>query len=230
MKAMILAAGKGERMRPLTLTTPKPLLEAGGIPLIAHHLQRLQRAGFTEVVINHAWLGEQIEQALGDGANYGLHIDYSREGTPLETAGGIIKALPLLTANSEDWFVVVNGDIWCDFDFSVLTPPADADALLVLTPNPVHNPGGDFHLRDDTTVAADGPDKLTFSGISLLHRKLFEGQPQGHGKLAPILRSAMADNRVKGLVHQGHWIDIGTPERLQQLNDLLHSAPEGTRW
>lgn len=224
MKAMILAAGKGERMRPLTLTTPKPLLHAGGKPLIAHHLERLQRAGLREVIINHAWLGEQIEQALGNGADYGLHIDYSREGTPLETAGGIVKALPQLTSHNEDWFLVINGDIWCDVDFTALTPPGDADALLVLTPNPDHNPEGDFHLRDDATVAAEGPDKLTFSGISLLHRRLFDGHPPGHGKLAPLLRAAMARNRVRGLVHHGHWMDIGTPERLRQLDQWLRGG------
>ena len=230
MKAMILAAGKGERMRPLTLTTPKPLLQAGRKPLIVHHLERLRRAGLTDVVINHAWLGEQIEQALGDGTDFGLRIVYSPEGEPLETAGGIIKALPLLTAEGDEWFLVINGDIWCDFDFSRLTPPTDADALLVLADNPQHNAGGDFHLRVDGTVAAEGPDKLTFSGISLLHRRLFDHQQQGHRKLAPILRAAMAEHRVKGLAHHGHWIDIGTPERLQQLDDWLHDSPENERW
>lgn len=230
MKAMILAAGKGERMRPLTLTTPKPLLQAGRKPLIVHHLERLRRAGLTDVVINHAWLGEQIEQALGDGTDFGLRIVYSPEGEPLETAGGIIKALPLLTAEGDEWFLVINGDIWCDFDFSRLTPPTDADALLVLADNPQHNAGGDFHLRVDGTVAAEGPDKLTFSGISLLHRRLFDHQQQGHRKLAPILRAAMAEHRVKGLAHHGHWIDIGTPERLQQLDDWLHDSPEDERW
>ena len=230
MKAMILAAGKGERMRPLTLTTPKPLLQAGRKPLIVHHLERLRRAGLTDVVINHAWLGEQIEQALGDGTDFGLRIVYSPEGEPLETAGGIIKALPLLTAKGDEWFLVINGDIWCDFDFSRLTPPTDADALLVLADNPQHNAGGDFHLRADGTVAAEGPDKLTFSGISLLHRRLFDHQQQGHRKLAPILRAAMAEHRVKGLAHHSHWIDIGTPERLQQLDDWLHDSPEDERW
>ncbi|CAN0602084.1 unnamed protein product, partial [Ectocarpus sp. 12 AP-2014] len=154
---MILAAGKGERMRPLTLTTPKPLLEAGGKPLIVHHLERLRQAGVTHVVINHAWLGEQIERALGDGTDYGLHIEYSREGTPLETAGGILKALPLLTDAQDDWFLVINGDIWCDLDLAELAPPEAADALLVLTSNPDHNPAGDFHLGDDGLVAAEGP-------------------------------------------------------------------------
>ncbi|MCK7550424.1 N-acetylmuramate alpha-1-phosphate uridylyltransferase MurU [Marinobacter goseongensis] len=224
MKAMILAAGKGERMRPLTLTTPKPLLEAGGKPLIVHHLERLRQAGVTHVVINHAWLGEQIERALGDGTDYGLHIEYSREGTPLETAGGILKALPLLTDAQDDWFLVINGDIWCDLDLAELAPPEASDALLVLTSNPDHNPAGDFHLGDDGLVAAEGPNKLTFSGISLLHRRLFEGHAPGHGKLAPILRAAMARHRVRGIAHRGHWMDIGTPERLQQLDQWLRGG------
>ncbi|MEX2476305.1 N-acetylmuramate alpha-1-phosphate uridylyltransferase MurU [Marinobacter sp.] len=221
MKAMILAAGKGERMRPLTLTTPKPLLEAGGKPLIVHHLERLKCAGVDQIVVNHAWLGDRIEAALGDGTRFGLRIDYSPEDTPLETAGGIVKALPMLTSNNEDWFLVINGDIWCDVDFSRLTPPDNADALLVLTANPTHNPAGDFHLDPDAMVSAEGADKLTFCGISLLHRRLFDGQPQGHAALAPILRSAMANKRVRGVAHHGKWMDIGTPERLQQLDHWL---------
>ncbi|AZT85306.1 nucleotidyltransferase family protein [Marinobacter sp. NP-4(2019)] len=225
MKAMILAAGKGERMRPLTLTTPKPLLEAGGSPLIVHHLQHLRRAGFEQVVINHAWLGDQIESALDDGNRFGLCIEYSREDSPLETAGGIVKALPMLVAGGDDWFLVINGDIWCDFDLTRLTPPEDADALLVLTDNPGHNPGGDFHLRDDGHATSDGGDKLTFSGISLLHRRLFEGLPQGPRKLAPILRTAMTENRVRGIRHEGAWMDIGTPDRLRQLDSLLRAEP-----
>ncbi|MBO6851800.1 MAG: nucleotidyltransferase family protein [Marinobacter sp.] len=224
MKAMILAAGKGERMRPLTLTTPKPLLEAGGKPLIVYHLEHLRQAGITHVIINHAWLGEQIERALGDGTDYGLHIEYSREGTPLETAGGILKALPQLTNAQDDWFLVINGDVWCDLDLAELTPPEAADALLVLTRNPDHNPTGDFHLGDDGLIAAEGPHKLTFSGISLLHRRLFDGHPPGHGKLAPILRAAMARRRVRGVEHRGHWMDIGTPQRLQQLDQWMHGG------
>lgn len=225
MKAMILAAGKGERMRPLTLTTPKPLLEAGGKPLIVHHLEHLRRAGFNEIVINHAWLGDQIEHTLGDGDRFGLRLEYSREAAPLETAGGIIQALPMLVAGGDDWFLVINGDIWCDFDLASLTPPGDADALLVLTDNPGHNPAGDFHLHDNGYVTSEGRDKLTFSGISLLHRRLFDGLPQGPRKLAPILRTAMAENRVRGMRHDGNWMDIGTPDRLRQLDNLLHSGP-----
>ena len=221
MKAMILAAGKGERMRPLTLTTPKPLLPAGGKPLIVHHLERLKAAGFRKIVINHAWLGTQIEAELGNGSNVGLVIEYSRESDPLETAGGIIQALPLLTSSDDDWFVVINGDIWCDFDLSHLTPPEHVDALLVMTGNPDHNPAGDFCLRADGTVIESGPETLTFTGISLLNRRLFSGLTPGARKLAPILRDAMTRGRVQGIRHSGHWMDIGTPERLRELDRML---------
>lgn len=217
MKALILAAGKGERMRPLTLTTPKPLLCAGGKPLIEYHIERLYKAGFRELVINHAWLGEQIENHLGDGHRFGVAIEYSAEGEPLETAGGIRRALPQLTRGG-DWFLVINGDIWCDADLSTLQPPDNADALLVLTDNPAHNPGGDFALNNDGSVHSDGLQRLTFTGISLLHRRLFDSLPQGARKLAPVLRDAMTRNRVKGLRHHGQWLDIGTPARLQQLD------------
>lgn len=223
MKALILAAGKGERMRPLTLNTPKPLLLAGGKPLIVHHIERLQAAGFRELVINHAWLGEQIEQTLGDGRSLGVSIEYSAEGEPLETAGGIVRALPQLTRNS-DWFAVINGDIWCDFDFRQLQPLASAKALLVLTDNPGHHPDGDFHLDDDGQVLSEGQPRLTFSGISLLHRSLFDGLTPGSRKLAPLLREAMVAGQVQGLYHPGTWLDIGTPERLQRLNQQLASA------
>ncbi|MBW7471328.1 N-acetylmuramate alpha-1-phosphate uridylyltransferase MurU [Marinobacter sp. F4218] len=221
MKAMILAAGKGERMRPLTLTTPKPLLEAGGKPLIEHHLDHLRRAGFRSVVINHAWLGEQIEATLGSGDRFGLSLIYSREGEPLETAGGIVRALPMLTENGSDWFLVINGDIWSDFDLSGLTPPAQADALLVLTRNPPHHPHGDFHLQADGTVTEDGANKLTFTGISLLHRRLFQGLDDQSGKLGPVLRQAMRRGRVRGVEHPGKWVDVGTPDRLRELDQTL---------
>ena len=226
MKAMILAAGKGERMRPLTLTTPKPLLTAGGKPLIVHHLERLHSAGFRDVVINHAWLGEQIESVLGTGEDFGLSIQYSREGEPLETAGGIVRALPQLTSADCDWFLVINGDIWCDFPLSELTPAADCDAVLVLTRNPPHHPTGDFQLQADGTVNEDGPDKLTFTGISLLHRRLFQGLDDQSGKLGPVLRQAISDQRVRGIEHRGQWVDVGTPERLQTLDQTLkHRKP-----
>ncbi len=231
MKAMILAAGKGERMRPLTLTTPKPLLQAGGQPLIGYHLQRLRDAGLCEVVINHAWLGQQIERTLGDGTDYGLRIEYSREAEPLETAGGIRQALPLLTSSEQDWFLVINGDIWCDFDLHRLVPPQrpGLQAVLVLVANPDHNPDGDFHLAADQRVQADGPHKLTFAGISLLHRSLFDGLQPGRHALAPLLRQAMSQQRVAGLHHTGQWYDIGTPERLAELDRRLQQDMEHQR-
>ncbi|MEE2764394.1 MAG: nucleotidyltransferase family protein [Pseudomonadota bacterium] len=221
MKAMILAAGKGERMRPLTLTTPKPLLLAGDKPLIEHHLEHLQAAGFNDVVINHAWLGEQIESVLGTGERFGLTLQYSREGEPLETAGGIVRALPLLVDQGNDWFLVINGDIWTDFPLAELQPPANGDALLVLTDNPEHHRDGDFHLQADGTVTEHGPEKLTFTGISLLHQRLFQGLTDQSGKLGPVLRQAMSAGRVQGVAHRGQWVDVGTPERLQQLDQTL---------
>ncbi|MFW5824693.1 MAG: N-acetylmuramate alpha-1-phosphate uridylyltransferase MurU [Marinobacter sp.] len=218
MKAMILAAGKGERMRPLTMSTPKPLLVAGGAPLIVHHIRKLKAAGIDQLVINHAWLGHQLEEALGSGEAHGVTITWSREQQPLETAGGIIAALPLL---GPDWFAVINGDIWHDFDLRQLTPPPRGRALLVLTDNPAHHPEGDFALRDNGQVVDEGPGRLTFTGISLLHPSLFEGLPPGPRKLAPILRDAMAKGEVYGLHHPGQWMDIGTPERLAELDRLL---------
>lgn len=225
MKAMILAAGKGERMRPLTLTTPKPLLSAGGKPLIVHHLEHLRQAGFREVVINHAWLGDQIEYTLGDGERFELCLEYSREGQPLETAGGIVRALPLLTADGSDWFLVINGDIWTDFPLATLAPDPNKDAILVVTDNPAHHPEGDFHLLETGELASDGPNKLTFTGISLLHRRLFAGLDDNAGKLGPVLRHAMARGRVGGVYHGGGWVDVGTPERLRELDRRL-SAQE----
>jgi MurNAc alpha-1-phosphate uridylyltransferase len=223
---MILAAGKGERMRPLTLDTPKPLLKAGGKPLIVHHIESLRAAGFTDLVINHAWLGEQIEQTLGSGATFGVNIQYSAEGQGLETAGGIIRALPLLTDQGDDWFVVINGDIWYDFDLTELAPPARGKALLVLTDNPAHHPEGDFALAENGLVTGDGAPKLTFTGISLLHPSLFAELPQGKCKLAPILHQAMARGEVSGLHHRGQWLDIGTPERLAALDRQLTHPPQ----
>lgn len=228
ISAMILAAGKGERMRPLTLTTPKPLLRAGGRALIDYHLDHLQEAGFTDVVINHAWLGDQIEQTLGDGYARGLTLRYSRETDPLETAGGIRQALPLLTYLGQHWLLVINGDIWCDLDLSRLVPPTNGDlAKLVLVTNPPHHPKGDFHLDPAGRVHARGAPALTFAGISLLHRSLFEGLPAGHRKLAPLLVEAMDADRVSGIHHHGAWFDIGTPERLADLDHYL-STPGGT--
>jgi MurNAc alpha-1-phosphate uridylyltransferase len=221
MKAMILAAGKGERMRPLTLTTPKPLLSAGGRTLIEHHLNHLQQAGYWDVVINHAWLGEQIEFTLGTGERFGLSIRYSPEGEPLETAGGIVRALPLLTDTGSDWFLVINGDIWTDFDLSLLSPPTQADALLVVTDNRPHHPEGDFQLLDNGLLAGEGSAKLTFTGISLLNRRLFDGLDDQAGKLGPVLRKAMDKERVAGIYHPGRWVDVGTPARLRELDQAL---------
>jgi MurNAc alpha-1-phosphate uridylyltransferase len=221
MKAMILAAGKGERMRPLTLSTPKPLVRAGGVPLIEYHLKALAIAGFTEVVINHAWLGQQLESYLGDGSQYGMRIEYSREGEPLETGGGIFRALPLL---GDEAFVVVNGDIWTDYDFSVLHQPFAGLAHLVLADNPPHHPGGDFTLVDgQVRDAQPGAATLTYSGIAVLHPQLFDGCSAGAFKLAPLLRKAMADGQVTGEHLQGHWVDVGTHERLAEVEALIEA-------
>ncbi|AHF02871.1 mannose-1-phosphate guanylyltransferase [Marichromatium purpuratum 984] len=217
MKAMILAAGRGTRMRPLTDHTPKPLLEAGGRSLIVHHIERLATAGIRELVINHAHLGEQIEHALGDGADLGVEIRYSPEAAALETGGGIRRALPLL---GEAPFLVVNGDVWCDLDPGALhLAPGDL-AQLALVDNPLHHPEGDFSL-DDGRVRDGGAPRLTFTGIGLYHPALFAEQPEGAFRLAPLLRAAMADDRVGGLHHRGRWFDIGTPERLAALDALL---------
>jgi len=219
MKAMILAAGRGERMRPLTDHTPKPLLSVGGKRLIEYHLEALARAGFEEVVINHAHLGEQIEQALGDGRRYGLAIRYSAEGSALETGGGIFRALPLL---GEAPFLVINGDIWCDYPYSRLRQQQVERAHLVLVDNPPQHPSGDFVLRDGRVHDSKG-ERLTFSGIGLYHPALFAGCEPGAFALAPLLRRAMATGAVSGEHYQGRWFDIGTPERLQQLDRLLRA-------
>ena len=222
MKAMILAAGKGERMRPLTLTTPKPLIRVGGIPLIEYHLRALAKAGFTGIVINHAWLGQQIEDHLGDGSGFGVSIWFSPEGEPLETGGGIFRALPLL---GDDAFVVVNGDIWTDYDFSALRRPLKGLAHLVLVDNPEHHPNGDFILADGKVHDGQTPaDNLTYSGIAVLHPRLFEGCTGGAFKLAPLLRTAMAEGRVSGEHLKGHWVDVGTHERLAQVETLIEAS------
>ncbi|WP_337154353.1 N-acetylmuramate alpha-1-phosphate uridylyltransferase MurU [Pseudomonas protegens] len=223
MKAMILAAGKGERMRPLTLTTPKPLLPVAGMPLIEYHLRALAAAGFRDIVINHAWLGQQIEDALGDGQRWGLNIQYSAEGQPLETGGGIFQALPLL---GDAPFLVVNGDIWTDYDFAVLRRPLAGLAHLVMVDNPPHHPsGGDFCLvNGQLHDRQPGAAALTFSGISVLHPRLFEDCVAGPFKLAPLLREAMAQGQVSGEHMQGHWVDVGTVERLAQVEHLLQAS------
>lgn len=219
MKAMILAAGKGERLRPLTLHTPKPLVRAGGVPLIEYHVRALATAGFDELVINHAWLGEQIEAYLGDGERFGVRIRYSAEGEPLETGGGIHRALALL---GDEPFAVINGDIWTDYDFTALRQPLVGLAHLVLVNNPAHHPTGDFSLRDGLLREGDeSAERLTYSGIAVLHPRLFAGCQAGAFKLAPLLRQAMASNQVSGERYDGQWVDVGTHERLAEVERIL---------
>ena len=235
MKAMILAAGRGERMRPLTDQIPKPLLPVGGKPLIVWHLERLARAGLREVVINHAHLGAQIEVALGDGARWGLSMRYSPEPVgALETAGGIANALPLLGNDAP--FLVVNGDIWCDWDVAraAAVPAAKGLAHLVLVPNPPQHARGDFLLADgevraDIQAPAGNEQVCTFSGIGIYRPQLFAELQRGlPAKLAPLLRGAMNAGRVSGELHAGRWIDVGTPQRLAELDaDLGSPSHEG---
>lgn len=220
MKAMILAAGLGTRMRPLTDHTPKPLLPVGGKPLIVWHLEKLRACGFKDVVINIAWLGGMLPEALGDGSQLGLSIQYSdeRDEGVLETGGGIIKALPLL---GDKPFLVVNGDIWCNYDFQADFQLAKGDlAHLVLVDNPPHHPEGDFLLQD-RRVLEIGVQKLTFSGIGYYHPELFSNLEYGKRALAPVLREAMLAEKVSGEQHSGVWLDIGTPERLSELDRSL---------
>ncbi|MGE8393802.1 nucleotidyltransferase family protein [Pseudomonas sp. BIGb0427] len=219
MKAMILAAGKGERMRPLTLHTPKPLVPVAGMPLIEYHLRALAAAGFKDVVINHAWLGQQIEDHLGDGSRWGLNISYSPEGEPLETGGGIFKALPLL---GDEPFVLVNGDIWTEYDFARLPKHLDGLAHLVLVNNPGHHGKGDFCLdKGQVSDANADADTLTYSGIAVLAPQLFADCQAGAFKLAPLLRQAMTAGQVSGEHFSGHWVDVGTLERLAEVEQLL---------
>ena len=220
---MILAAGRGERMRPLTDHTPKPLLEVGGKPLIVWHIERLVRAGITELVINHAHLGAQIEQALGDGSRYDAHIQYSAEGEALETAGGIAYALPLL---GDEIFAVINGDIYCDYDFAHLPKYADQMRLnqdnihLLLVNNPIQHPNGDFGLHE--LRVTDTAPKLTFSGVGLYQPALFSNIQRGtKSPLAPLLREQIALGKVSGELHRGTWVDVGTPQRLSELDAQL---------
>ena len=220
MKAMILAAGRGERMRPLTDHTPKPLLKVGGKSLIVWHLERLAKAGFKEVVINHAHLGKQIEQALGDGSQWSLHILYSPEKTALETAGGIANALPLLGSEP---FLVVNGDTFTEVDYGVLKHALrpNIHAHLVLVKNPPQHPNGDFAIEDGR-LKNSGTQMLTFSGVGVYHPDLFANITRGEpAKLAPLLRRAIADNQATAEYYQGVWHDIGTPERLNMLDSEL---------
>jgi MurNAc alpha-1-phosphate uridylyltransferase len=216
MKAMILAAGRGERMRPLTDRVPKPLVPVGGRPLIVHHLERLAAAGLREVVINHAHLGELIEAALGDGSRWGLAIRYSPESpAALGTGGGIHNALALI---GDSPFVVVNGDVWTDFPYGRLTAPPGL-AHLVLVPNPAHNATGDFGLEDGRVV----PDsrRLTFSGIGVYRPRLFAASAAGAFALGPLLRETAGRGEVTGEVYEGAWFDVGTLERLAEVEAFL---------
>ncbi len=237
MKALIFAAGRGERMRPLTDTTPKPLLYAGGKPLIAWHLERLAAIGVEEVVVNLSWLADRFPAALGVGRAFGLRISWSHEGeVPLETGGGMWHARELL---GEAPFIALNGDIWTDFDFARLPREPAGDAHLVLVDNPDHNPGGDFTLHGDGRVHSEhGEDgqRLTFSGIGVYRPRLLHdwrgtvGDAPGAGdtpprfRLAPVLRAAMRRGAVTGEHHRGAWTDVGTPQRLEDLDRRLASA------
>lgn len=217
---MILAAGRGERMRPLTDEVPKPLLSVAGKSLIERHIEALVAAGISEIVINHAWLGDKIEAALGDGARFNASISYSPEGEQgLETGGGIFHALQLL---GNDPFLVVNGDVITDLDFRHLPQQPEGLAHLVLVPNPAHHPEGDFCLTE-SRVSSTGTPRYTFSGVGVYHPELFAGCREGIFPLAPLLRQAMDKGLVTGELHQGVWLDVGTVERLVQAEKSLSS-------
>lgn len=220
MKAFILAAGRGERMRPLTDKTPKPLLKIRGEPIIVHTIRRLCLAGVSELVINVSYLADQIEAELGNGSNWGAEIKYSRELVALETAGGVVQALPLL---GDAPFILVNGDIWTDFDFTQLRNRQLKNSLghLVMVENPAHNPGGDFFLGGEKLSLEEG-ERLTYSGIGLYSPKLFVELAPGKRPLAPILRQAISNSQLSAEIFTGSWEDIGTPERLEQLNQKLN--------
>ncbi len=218
MKAMILAAGRGERMRPLTDSIPKPLLQVGGHALVEHHLSALKNAGVTDIVINVAWLRDQIIESLGDGSRFGVSIAYSDEGdSALETGGGIAKALPLL---GREPFWVVNGDVYADYSFDLAGLDRNTLAHLVLVPNPEHNPGGDFALLDGK-VRNTGQSLFTYSGIALMRPELLADAPGGAFPLAPWLRRAADNDALTGELLSGVWSDVGTPERLASLDNLL---------
>ncbi len=220
LTAMILAAGRGERMRPLTDCTPKPLLEVAGKPLIQYHIEALREAGFASIVINHAHLGQQIVDYFGDGSDFGVRIRYSPEPPgALETGGGIRRALPLL---GEGAFLVVNGDVWCDYPLQRLNREPECLAHLVLVDNPEHHPRGDFTLQRDR-VMDDGEQRLTFSGIGLYRVDLFRELPAVAFPLAPVLRKAMAARQVSGEYYAGEWLDIGTPQRLAEVDQRVRT-------
>ena len=219
MKTMILAAGRGERLRPHTDITPKPLIQVGKHRLIEYHLISLAKAGLKDVVINISWLADQIREALGDGSNYSLNITYSDEGgEALETAGGIINAMPHL---GDEPFIVINGDIWCDYDFNrLMNKSLEYEAHLVLVNNPEHNTEGDFALENGM-IKNTGDERLTYSGIGLYTQDFFAETKPGKKALAPMLRKKSELNKVSGEIHNGQWVDIGTIERLAQLRSYL---------
>lgn len=220
MKAMILSAGYGKRLRPLTDRIPKPLVPVGGKPLIVHHLEKLAKAGFREIVINLGHLGSKIPEALGDGSSMGLNIAYSDEGPePLETGGGITKALPLL---GQETFLVVNGDVWCDLDFATIPTqlPEKDDALLFLVPQPAWREKGDFSLHNDRVLESDSPN-LLYAGIALYHPRILEGAKVEKFSIVPRLRQSIGLNRVGGILHSGEWDDVGTPERLEAIQSAF---------
>ncbi|HEM7877294.1 nucleotidyltransferase family protein [Burkholderia contaminans] len=231
--AMIFAAGRGERMRPLTDTRPKPLLEAGGKPLIVWQIEALARAGIDTIVINHAWLGEQIEAALGDGSRWGVRLVYSAEGEALETAGGIAQALPLLERDGQPTvFAAVSGDVYCAFDYRTLAPHAarmaalDAPAMhLVMVPNPPFHPAGDFALGDDGRLALDGAAHFTFGNIGLYDTRMFRDLAPGTRRaLTPYYRAAIEAGRASGELYEGVWENVGTPAQLGELDARLRAA------
>ena len=226
MKAMILAAGMGNRMRPLTLHTPKPLLEVGGKPLIVWHIEKLQKIGVQEIVINTAWLGEKLVDALGDGSQFGVKILWSHEGEGLETAGGIINALPLL---GNEPFILVNGDVWTTMDFAPLLNVQLQDDLahLVLVENPIQHPQGDFILAANkayTFEQARSGENLTYSGVAVMHPQMFDGLESGKRPLAPLLKQAMQEEKISAHKLQGVWMDVGTPERLNALDQQIQQG------
>ena len=224
MRAMILAAGLGTRLRPLTLKTPKPLLKVGGRSLIEHQIANLKRAGITQIIINHAWLGEQIEEVLGEGSHLGVELVYSAEEEPLETAGGVRKALPWLATKGDEPFLLVNGDVFTDVEYSGfdLSLPESVDARLWLVANPAWHCKGDFHLRVDGRLSPDTGLRFTFAGISLLRPSLFAhfalDRPE---PLAPLLHKLIEEDRARGEILGGYWNDVGTPERLEQVERFL---------
>jgi len=221
VKAMILAAGLGERMRPLTDHCPKPLLTAADKPLIDYHLEKLAAAGFADVVVNSAWLSEQLCDYLGRGERYGLQISHSVESEPLETAGGIINALPLLGSAP---FLLINGDVFCDVDFGDFLSCRPQSAELLMVENPPHHPDGDFSLSADGKLSESGSPRYTFAGISVWQPACFAGLAAGRRPLKPIMQNLMSQDSLRGRLHSGRWWDIGTPQRLAELDAYLRSA------